>query len=63
MLNKKEDSPVQQFPVLSSPAVFKLLRVHAANFVKVGLINPKQAKAVYLPVSWKERESDEGGNF
>lgn len=52
-------SPVQQFPVLSSPAVFKLLRVHAADFVEVRLIDSEQAKAIHLPVSCKNKEMDQ----
>lgn len=43
--------PVQELPVLSSPAVLKLLGVHPTNLVKIGFINAKQAEAVDLPVA------------
>lgn len=52
--------PIQQLPVLSSPTVFKLLCVHATNFIKIRLINSKQAKAIHFPVAceWKSKISD-----
>lgn len=46
--------PVQQLPVLSTPAVLEFLRVHASNLVKIRLVDSKQTKAVYLPVSWEK---------
>lgn len=46
-------SPVQKFPVLASPLVPELLGVHASNAVEVGLVDPKEAEAVHLPVAWR----------
>lgn len=43
--------PVQQLPVLSTPAVFEFLCVHPSNFFKIRLIDSKQAKTIYLPVT------------
>lgn len=48
--------PVQQFPILSTPAVFELFCVHPSNFIKIWFINSKQAKAVYLPVTLETKE-------
>ena len=45
-------SPVQELPVLASPLVPEFLSVHASNTVKVRLVDPKQAKAIHLPVTW-----------
>lgn len=50
--------PVQKLPVLSTPAVFEFLRVHAANLFKVRLIDPKQAEAIDLPVAWNTRKKE-----
>lgn len=50
--------PVQKLPVLSTPAVFEFLRVHAANLFKIRLIDPKQAEAIDLPVAWKTRKKE-----
>lgn len=46
--------PVQQLPVLSTPTVLEFLRVHASNLIKIRLVDSKQTKAVYLPVSWEK---------
>lgn len=45
--------PVQELPVLSSPAVLKFLSVHASDLIKIGFINTKQPKAIDLPVAYK----------
>lgn len=52
--------PVQQLPIFSSPAVFKLLRVHPTNFIKIRFINSKQAKAIHFPKAcvWKSEILD-----
>lgn len=47
--------PVQQLPVLSTPAVLEFLCVHATNLIKIWLVDSKQTKAIYLPVSWEKR--------
>ena len=46
-------SPVQKLPVLAAPLVPELLSVHAPNAVEVGLVDPKEAEAVHLPVTWR----------
>lgn len=43
--------PVQQLPVLSTPAVFEFLSVHASNLIKIRLIDSKQTEAIDLPVA------------
>ena len=45
-------SPVQELPVLASPLVPEFLSVHASNTVKVRLVDPEEAKAIHLPVTW-----------
>lgn len=42
--------PVQEFPVLSSPAVPKLFCVHASNLVQVRLVYAQETKPIHLPV-------------
>lgn len=43
--------PIKQLPVLSTPTILEFLCVHASNLIKIGLVDSKQTKAVYLPVS------------
>lgn len=49
--------PVQQLPVLSTPAVFEFFCVHPSDFIKIGLVDSKQAKAIYLPVTLETRKT------
>lgn len=50
-----EWSPVQQLPVLTAPLVPELLSIHASHALKVGLVDPKEAEAIHLPVTWGQR--------
>ena len=59
-------TPVQQLPVLSSPAVSEVMCVHASCSIQVRLIDPQQTKPIHLPVTWNtardEREIKRGGS-
>ena len=43
--------PVQELPVLSSPAVPKLFCVHTADLVQVRLVYAQETKPIHLPVA------------
>lgn len=55
--------PVQQLPVLSTPAVFEFLCVHPSNLIKIWLVDSKQAEAIYLPVTCRENNKNVKNNY